>query len=657
MLRKVFALFFLLVIVGCTPATIDDATPTVETNSADTVTTEVVVRPTPTETPPGSWAFFDPQDPSLPEPIVPAGGSYHLDPNWQVASVEYLYRWWGLSPTPGFDYHLIERNGDAFEQGAATVDAAQVQAFLAALTDLYPTTAILAGNSHTDDYPSWTVEITGVSGERLQLFSSSTGNPGSGPWNVLYNGRLYAQYSGAIAEPLADLFSLQSGSPAAHFDPSGDEPGEVNFGTQGRPAQLTEGFAGLLLIADAFQYSADGETAAIQGYMQGRSSIGGFGNMVIGTITSLKSIELTLPDDSIVSCSIEEIPTDDPSGAQWEFNCPIGRSSMTERYRYPIRVQIESADNVEMETEGVLFGTWQKDTVMVLPPSAEVEAAFADHEAIRELLETHTLFITTYTASLRADEPQAGTLVGEAVLLGQTSVNGMMVRYTVATPFAIENGLVTTWTLSQAAVDGMLAEIDVLPLTHRIVSAVPDVILNLWYAEKGDLPEVSNFLTNFYSRRYEFVVATCGRIHGQRFPLTDKPLRAFGFNSSWWFSQPDFVLVDGKALVGDLDLWPARDDRNGVLDLLIPVTFDTGDNRPFERIWIQNDPFSGRSPALTLWIPEDAEPAELELYNQIADSLPVPVPVDKSYETLWQASDITFVVTEEGTLDVLGCRR
>ncbi len=60
-----------------------------------------------------------------------------------------------------------------------------------------------------------------------------------------------------------------------------------------------------------------------------------------------------------------------------------------------------------------------------------------------------------------------------------------------------------------------------------------------------------------------------------------------------------------------------------------------------------------RRPMLTLWVPEQASAEAQARYDAIAAALPVTV--DKSYDTLWEAAGLTFVVTGDGRLAVQAC--
>jgi hypothetical protein len=514
------------------------------------------------------------------------------------------------------------------------VSTDRVKNLINAISHLHPIQFLLAGNDHTDDYPSWTVEMTDQAGNRVQLSSSSTANPGQAPWNIIYNGRLYAQYDGSLSDPLLSLFPGPSGQPGAAFYPGNSAPNAVVLATGGWPDQFTKGFVGLLAIADGFSYQADLKTGKILGYIQGRSSVGGLGHMLIGTLTKIEKVELSGPDGQTHVCPIQPVKSDDPAGAAWSFECALDGATAGSHYRYPIEVTYQTDKQAQGSSAGQLQGVWGSTAdALYLPIPEDIQAIFMRSQAVKDLLSDHIPVLVTYTAQLDPQQPKFASLAGEVVLLGQTQIQGQTLRYSIGTPFAIENGSLTYWSLTRAALDKMLAEISPLALTKRVMGLAVPPELNMWYAEKGTLPNLPQLINSSRSN-YKLEGTACADIPAWSLPADNQPLEAFGFNNGWQLYMADFVLLNGRPIVNELDLWPNRDDRGGLLPLLVPAQLSTGAQPPFERIWIESNPLFGKQPSLTLWTPDKADPASLAVYQQIAKSLPVPVKMD----TIWEAS-------------------
>jgi hypothetical protein len=256
-----------------------------------------------------TWVRPDPATPKAPPLLekssrVDSGASSELQlkPDWEIASIEYVYTWWGLGE-PGLENQFIQRDGTGYKLGTAPVASENVQALIKSLNHLYPAQMLMQGHAWTDDYPSWTVEIIGTDGQHVLLMASSTGNPGNGPWNVLYNGRLYAQYDGSVAKPIGQLFGGRLGKDNRPDAGSGPTD-QVNFSTVGLPPQLIYGFWGLLPISNGFSYTADADKGEIKGQIVGGSRIG---SMEIGQIKELKSLQLSTGGEGQaqqVSCKI-----------------------------------------------------------------------------------------------------------------------------------------------------------------------------------------------------------------------------------------------------------------------------------------------------------------------------------------------------------------
>jgi hypothetical protein len=567
-----------------------------------------------------------------------------------VQRIEYVYQWWGLGE-PVMDYQVIERDGGAYRRGSEVVEASRVEALLRSLVGLHPTQFPVAANSHTDDYPSWRLEFTGDDGRQLLLFSTSTGNSGSAPWNLLENGRLYAQYGGEVAEPLSSLFQSPPGQAGAAFFPGGWEPGAVYLATSSWPPQLTLGFTGLLPIADDIYYEADLATGTIHGYLQGMGSIGGFGTMVIGRINDLRAVTLHPEGLPEIPCTIETVSTQDPAGASWAFECGVGAAQLGDRYRLPITFELGSVDGSEIETNGVLTGTWSdKPTLLYLPPPEEVTGPISAHPTAGPLLSSHPLTFYYYTGERSGDG--VFTAAGEAIILGGAEIDGRTLRFTLATPFGIERDSVTVWAVTGETLSAMLRDVSDSPVVVRAASEIPDLVLNLYYAETGSLPEMPP-LINAMPPRYAIQIAECGEIPPLDSPAPGVPLRAFSLDGSWSLNQADFVLHDGRTLVGDLDLWSTRDERPEIFPILLPPELDTGGAPSFIRIWIQASSFLSGRPELTLWMPGDVDPLTTEPYASILASLPVPV--EHWAAQAWVAEEMTFEVSADGVLRSVAC--
>jgi hypothetical protein len=654
---KPLILLLFLWLVACTPSTEVTKTPTTETISPTDPAPTATIAPvdTPISGPATSletWAFYELSDPTQPSLLINNENGLSVDPTWQLSTIEYVDQWWGLGE-PGLDIQRIERASESeeFVKGNQLVDITAVQTLLDSLTHLYPTDSLLGGNAWTDDYPSWTIELTGLDGQRILMFASSTGNIGHGPWVFLINGQLYAQYNGAVAKPLGQLFETRLGDDEDVFDYPKDM---ITFETRGWPGQM-QGFYGLLPIADSFRYGANWGEGTLTGQIQGRNSIGGFGMMVIGTIDHLKQVEIHPTAGEPIACTIEDIANieNDPAAAAWEFSCPIANLTEGASYHYNIVVEFGTDSGSSVTTTGQLWGVWHSERSRPrLHAPSQIEEAFLAHDTAQLIWNTHHALGFNYSANINPNNPNEGTWSGEVVFAGEAELVGQTIRYTIGTPFAIENGVLTYWHLTPRAIQDMLTEIEPTPLLTQAVNLDPNLMINLWYEEKGNQPEVENWLGN-YQPDFEVTVYSCGSLPSYASPNNDEPLRAFSLNSYWFFWQPEFILTKEGVRVAEIDLFPYQTDEGGLLPLLQPDLLDTGDTPPFERIWWQSKGIRSSQPELTLWIPEDADAAALETYNTIVNNLPVPI--SKEYDTLWTASNLGFYLTEDGLIDIMSC--
>jgi hypothetical protein len=620
--------------------------------------------PTPTPNGPAgqetssTWQFRDPADPTLPTILEQdESQAYRLKADWAASSVVYSYGWWGLA-NPGNDYQVITRDEGGFKNGGKSVATEDVQQLLSAIHDLYPTQLLLSYTSHTDDYPQWTVQVDGTDGQHILLESESNDNPGNGPWNVLYNGRLYAQYSGALGSAIGKLF----GGRLAR----GDAPTtEVSFSTNGLPPQLTYGFWGLVPISQGFSYSVDLTQSAIVGRVTGESAIG---TMQIGDIDKLLSVKLVPANGTVTPCTTEDLPEGDSFTpvTSWKFTCFVHIGNPDDRYKFGISVEFGRESGSTTEVEGELYGTWGSEAngPIGLPLPADLAADFAGNPQAKDLMSDLRPSFATYGGSVQAGNPMGGERSGEAVFLGQTEILSQTVRYSIGTRFVISGTQTIYWTLDRAALNAMLKKITTLPTTLRAVRAEPSLVLNMWYAG-STVPEAADGVPRYVDgpEEYNIKVDPCGSVPGAILPDDTHALEAFGFNLSQNLYMADFVLIDGKPVVSNLNLYP-QVGAGLARAALWPAVFNTGSSRPFDRVWMQGqslfepDKDQGKlipgGTELTLYIPSDATSDEHAVYEKIAQQLPGKLTMGEAW---WTVDGVTFTPNADGSLGVVGCEK
>ncbi len=572
---------------------------------------------------------------------------YRFPSDWKVASIDFLYQWSGLAQ-PIQNYQTMTRSGDSYRRGTDTVPSDNVGALVRALDHLYPVQWLLAGLDHTDDYPSWAVDIVGTDGQHIMLFSYSTANPGQAPWNVLIDRRLYAQYDGALSAPLARLFPVKQGVPGAmsYPNPGTDKRGQVRFATSGPPRQLTVGFSGLLPVSDGFSYTLDTDKHTIAGSIQGMSRIGG---LTLGQISSLSQVKLTHASTLQVNCPVEPPPQSDRRNAQatWRFVCPVPQLLEDQAYTFPLSMRLATEQGKEMTLTGVLWGTAHKTVrPLALPLPAELANVLPQNGSLQDLLTDHVLYQALYEGYVEASNPLGGTRSGEALLLGQTLVAGKTVRYTLGAPFVVSDGKVTHWEMDRQTLGQLITSITALPLTRRLLDADPSLIINLSYAKSAPPPLNLGILSS-QLRLYALTLRQCGTEF--QLPSGNRPLVAFSFNGPWQFMFPGFALVDGKAVVSSLSLEPLAVPRSTLLPALLPELLDTGSSRAFQRIYFA----PGSISYLGLSLPQDTTAEERAVYDKVAHGLPGKLSQGNS--TYWTVDNISVVVTDDGRLSLTAC--
>ncbi|HEX2950941.1 MAG TPA: hypothetical protein VHV83_15465 [Armatimonadota bacterium] len=423
--------------------------------------------------------------------------------------------------------------------------------------------------------------------------------------------------------------------------------GKIIYNSTGLPAQITYGFVGLIPIADGFAYRVDPKLHQVHGYIEGRSSIAGLGHMVIGTITKLVSVELFRENGKATNCSLNTVSSTDPSRAAWEFTCMLIDVSPAGFYDQRIKITFGTDSGQQASTEGRLQGKIVEPGTVLYLPVQEIEQILVANAAAADLLSDHILIRAGYNAEIDPSYPNLGLKWGEAILLGEVRWDSGTVRYTIGTPFVLQDGKVIYWSLTRAALQKMIAQIADLPLTRRLYHTLPGLTLNLWYAEKGDLPKTP-YMSDAHLE-YNATITACGAIPARTLPQ-DEPLRAFGFGSRWSLWQADFVFVKDTPVVYELALWPGRDDREGAMRLLVPKQLDWKDAKPFSSI--RMDRF-GREPRLSLNVEENMDPADIQTLRSLVKALPGKA--DFQYSTVWSVSGVSIAIDKDGLLMVVSC--
>ena len=655
---RIFLLVFAMFMLGCQQSGVVPTAPgvtplpTYPLLSAPTPASTIDIPPVAEPIDLSAWAFAYPNDPNLADVIVFQNDDYLLDPNWQVRSIEYLFTW-SLYGDSVIDHQIIEQQSNNFYRNGMPVDSALVQQFLGAISHLHTSQAILAGNVDMHSSPSWNIEIVGVDGRHLWLYSFSTANYGAAPWNVLNNGYLYAQYDGTIAEPIAELFPSPQQAPTPKSYQGWAGPETTTFVSYFLPPQIESDFVGLLPVVDEFAYVIDTNTFTLHGYISPLAAWTLEG--IAGSpVNRFDLVELTTASGTVVTCTTDDM-TDRKA---WHFACRLRPIKIGQRYQYGLTITFGTEEGSSVTTSGQLKGvlTTEPSTILMRPPD-ETMAALLEHDGVRNILEDHILISTDYVETIQSGKWWEAEIVGEAVWAGQFELNGNAVRYTIGTPFVIQQGKLTYWTLTAEAIQTMIDEIRGLALTQRIYNAEPSATLNLWYAESiklADAPQVPNVLVNVYPQNYLLYIAPCADAVEQTLPAPDKPLQAFSFNSHHGFGSVDFVLIDHKQVVATLDWRSEVSGRRALLSVLVPDELSMEGHLPFESISIyHNGSDKNNLPMLQLSLPWFATPEDRDAFSRAADSLPATI--EKLSDNIWQVSNMTFTVTDNGEVEAVVC--
>lgn len=643
----------LFMFVGCqtSPTTTSTALPPTKTASpVPTATPTLAYQPESVSMEnPGVWEFSHPfvfED--WKQWIVPDNETYKLDDGYEIESVELSYQWWGMGD-PYFEYQQIKRAGDVYKLNGRVVIEEKITKLIKSLSNLHAVPQTLNSITHTDDYPIWAIEITGTDGTKILLTSDSNSSMYV-PWNVIYNGDIYAQYDGSVEVALADLFSVSEGEPMAAFYPGGGEEGKLVVSTGGWPNQLNYGFNGLLPLHTAFNYWTSPETGEIIGIFDGRSSIGGFGNMVIGSIDKLERIVLQKDDGSKTNCDIETLESDDPSAKQWKFICSLAEPNAVGSYYYPIKVTFGTDKGERITSEGNLFGYWgQKIQLSNVLFPLEISTALETAEDFKKLAENHQIILYSFDAKVdQATGNLSEGMNADVVLLGQINYKGKALPYSVTTSMGIKNGEIIRWDIDELELQNLITDILNQNITNNLLKAGQNPVLNLYYFEANTYVDIGYSEGMTSSGRNWYRLDECkGYPWIEELPNETTALREFSVNSGWRKFDSQFVLIDDGVRLYDYSGTNLVDENN-LLSFLLPKEIIISEMPPLE----VSGHFGYGFYMFLVW-KKNATQEEIEAYTNMINNLP-----GKKEFFDWgvQIDDVIFAVNEDGAFDMVECK-
>lgn len=589
------------------PATVTTAPkptqpPPTPTNTETPLLAEVKILPT-TYDQPGKWVFRHPySDPNAPRLISMALDGFRLDPDFEVASIDLSYRWVGIGEEVR-DYQRIERRGESYWKNDTKVSTEAVERLVQSIAHLSAQPHTLSVTTHTDDYPFWTFELTGLNGERILLYSLSNSS-NNVPWNVIYNGEIYTQFDGGIPAALFDLFTVVLGETiASTWSPQ--EEGYLWATTIDQaPGELTRGFNGLLPLNDSFGYFVDPQKGELRGLLSGDKWTYHLNVGDVDWFFDLQKVELDVGDGKTVTCPFENVPMDYPEGAGERFKCPIDKPGASPSYRFPIRLTFTTSSGEPYSLSGELVGYWQPETVLpVVPYPEEISKILASSSLSRDLVRDHIIYAgASYGMADAVTGQMEHQWEAQLVLLGQAQFGERIIPYAIEfDDIKIEDGKVINWNLDRSELLALLQDALAQKITQRFLEMEPKPVLNLYYGGVFDPP----FFTDDELQQ-------CADIPlPEELPLPGKPLRGFSFNlpiGSWFYSIQLLLLDDGLRLY-EMDIDPTS-PADAFWTSMLPAALKSEDAPSFSRIFSR----MGWSMINVIWA-NDATPTEVSYYR------------------------------------------
>ncbi|OGO25403.1 MAG: hypothetical protein A2W33_02815 [Chloroflexi bacterium RBG_16_52_11] len=589
----------------------------------------------------GKWNLHHPYaDPSAPELITVTSDGYGLDPDFQVASIDLVYRWVGIGDRVR-EYQRIERLGDGFWHRGTVIAASAVSKLIQSIVHLHPEPQVLSSTTHTDDYPFWAIELADSKGNTVLLYSESNA-PNFAPWNVVYNGAIYAQFDGQIATALPDLFDIAQGQTMAAFWWREWEPGYLTVVPAESARSISSGFSGLLPLYWDFFYAPDAQNGELSGNISGIDWSADVGDMTFNWLSDLQTIELVVDDGQTMACTFDtSIETDsDLVGVTQHFICPVGKPGASQAYSYPIRLTYTDPANQTYALSGKLFGYWEGVTVLPTTPYPEEIGKILESSPVwQDLLSDHQIEVLHFVG---AADPATGMIdhhwKADVALFGQVQFTDRILPYSVTIRnVVIEGSKPIHWDIDRSELEVFLQDVLDQPITRRFMEADLNLVLNLYYEEVYGDPLI----------REEYLAACADLPAPRNLPSPGQPLRGFCFNQPREFYGMQILLMEDGLRIYDLDISPSSPE-DAFWATLLPSALQPQGASPFREIFTR---LGGQG--VSVYWAEDASDSEVRQYNTMFESWGVQNET-KDHGIFFP--QMMFGFTPDGRLTLINCQ-
>jgi hypothetical protein len=125
--------------------------------------------------------------------------------------------------------------------------------------------------------------------------------------------------------------------------------------------------------------------------------------------------------------------------------------------------------------------------------------AIAENPNMQALLDNAVIYVSEYEGKLQMKKDKSPVLAGQFTLVGDMEIDGTKIKYSVFTPFIVENHRFTKFGLTEQELKRFLYDVVQSPVTRRMLIYYPDMTLNLWYVAESDEsePEMPQLLLIF----------------------------------------------------------------------------------------------------------------------------------------------------------------